>query len=144
MAEVPLVGGEPSTLDQQPRPAELSHALNLPGHLAVVSPSSVSPVSAGGTAEALAGSVPCSSWSLSVCVSGSPWCHQAPGLHPHSTPTCPVPPPRCAGSLPSQPWLLVSQAEMKINSTEGSFNFLYSSENKCAFPTTRPCKFPAL
>lgn len=44
----------------------------------------------------------------------------------------------------SQPWLLVSHIEMKINSSEGSFNFLYSSENKCDFPTTQPCKFPAL
>lgn len=46
--------------------------------------------------------------------------------------------------LPQQTQALVSQAEMKINSSEGSFNFLYSSENKCDFPATRPCKFPSL
>lgn len=51
---------------------------------------------------------------------------------------------RGAELLPEHILALVSRAEMKINSAEGSFNFLYSSENKCDFPATRPCKFPSL
>lgn len=144
MAEVPQVRGESSTLDQA---AQTTRGV----------PSSAPPWVPGSGVPNLC--VTCffleaqlKLWQAACpaaaapypCVSGSLWCHQAPDLHPHSTPTCPAPPPRSAGSLLSQPWLLVSQAEMKINSSEGSFNFLYSSENKCAFPTTQPCKFPAL
>lgn len=143
MAEVTLVGGGSSTLDQAAQtsrgvlssepactwrwcPQPPCHLFSLEAQLELWQ----------AACPAAAGPYP--------RVSGSLWCHQAPGLHPHSTPTCPAPPPGCAGLLPSQPWLLVSQVEMKINSSEGSFNFLYLSENKCAFPTTQPCKFPAL
>lgn len=117
-----------------------------------VSPTSTRSIFPGGTAGGPSGSMPCSSgvrslcphrWSLPTCV----WELMVPPSSSSPSPlysNLPCAPASTHRLAPSQPWLLVSQVEMKINSSEGSFNFLYSSENKCDFPTTQPCKFPAL
>lgn len=66
-------------------------------------------------------------------LTGSSQCHPTPTLLLYLNLPC------CPGAR-SEPTLAprLMQVEMKINSSEGSFNFLYLSENKCELPSAGP------